>query len=625
MKKILILLSLLLTVSTFGQDTVVLAPPKIAEATPTPAPTSVVRGRVFYAETSRPVRRASIMLVSQGGPGEAGGLTDNEGNFEIRNVKAGIYYPMVNAPGVVSPLAFLDFSKVASGGSEKDAMGDAFKDFQKIVVNGVNDVDIQIAARRGGAISGRVMYDDGDAAIGVKVEILRKVDDKFVGVIPSFSSIIGMFAGGGSGSFQSDDRGVFRFSGLPPGEYIVKATENVNHSTGEQRPSAVFESMILGGSGSFLTVYSPDVFEPGAAQIFNVEYGQEMTEVNITIPGRYLYKLGGRVISQKDKTPVRAEITLQRVEDEKTFSLFNEIGKRAQGVKTDAEGAWLFKELPKGKYKVMISPAPARDEYRDDSDDPDAPVTPVKAKTPEPPRFAKKIQEVTIEDKDLNDLTFELGYGAVISGTVTVENLANEMPNSVTIRAENENAELSSNGNMWNYREPPEKATTPKFKREFKIESVSAGKTKFSVIVSDDYFVKSMTAGSVDLLAADYEIKEGERLENVKIVLGKGLGTVKGVVTNDDKEPVSGAQILFLPTDVKRRSATFKGSAYTDETGGYEARLTPGEYALIFVTAADLLKKGEAWDKWVEEQLKSAPTVKIESGKTETLNLKRVK
>lgn len=583
---------------------------------------STVRGRVFYAETSRPVRRASIMLVSERGPGEASGLTDNEGNFEIRNVAAGTYYPMVNAPGVVSPLAFIDFSKLEGGRGQREATEEAFKDFQKIIVDGVNEAYVQIPARRGAAISGRIYYDDGDPAIGVKVEILRKVDGRFIGVIPNMSAILGMFGGGASGTFQTDDRGVFRFAGLPPGEYIVKATENASHGGSADRSPGIEALIMLGGGGSFLTVYHPDVFDASAAQVIAVEYGQEMTEVNVTIPARYLFKVGGTVISRKDKTPVRAQIVLQRVEETKTFSLMSEIAKMTQNVSTGDDGGWSFKELPKGNYRLIVNPAgrPVSVEM-DDDDPPTAPRVP-KPSIPPAPVFAKTVREFTVEDKDLTDIKVELGFGATVSGTVSVENAINEMPRYLTIRAGNEVEELTSTTNVANYVANP--SQPPKLDRDFVIENVANGKTKFDVLVADEeYYVKSMMSGTTDLLASGYELAEGEKLANVRIVLGKGLATLGGKVIGADKEPLRNQQILIVPTDPKRRVPTFKRNVRTDDEGAFEIKLAPGEYALVYVDADDLALRGEAWDKWLDTEIRRSTTVKLESGKSEKLSLTR--
>ncbi len=617
MKYLYLIIALtLFAVPAFPQEKI-----EVVEGSPTPAPMSTVRGRIFYADTSRPVRRATIMLMKDtiSGPGEKSGLTDNEGNFEISGVSAGTYYAMVNAPGVVSPLAFVDFSQMRGRGGEREAMAEAFKDFEKIIVNGINDTYVQVAARRGGAISGRISYDDGDSAIGVKVEVLRKVGDKFLGVLPNFSAIAGLFGGGG---FQTDDRGMFRFSGLPPGEYIVRAVENANHTGNDQRGPA-FERMLLGGGSSFLTVYNPDVFDPDSADVIKIDYGIEMTDVNVTIPGRFLYAISGRVISAKDKTPVAAEITLQRDGDNKTFTIMAEIGRQLQGTRTNSDGKWLFVELPKGKYKVVVSPTNLTpDDFEEDEE---GLVRPRKqANKPQPPKYAKKIEEITIDDKNVADIQIELTFGGILSGTVAVENTLNEMPESVSIRVENETAELGSAGQVYNYSvpRPGPAVTVPKIDRDFKIDSVSAGKSKFTVVPVGDYYVKSMMAGSVDLLSSEYEFKEGERLENVRIVLGKGLGKLTGKVTTDGREPAPGVQIMAVPVDPKRRTMTFQRNGRTDENGDFEIKLAPGEFAIILVTREQSALKGEAADKWLEAAIKDASKVKIESGKSETINMK---
>lgn len=600
-------------------------PPGSNDGNPQPIPAnSTVRGRVFYSDTGRAVKRASIMLIPEGavgGPSEVLGLTDSGGYFEIKNVKAGTYYAMVNAPGVVSPLAFADFSKLRGGG-DREAFTDAFQSFDKIVVNGINDTDVQVSARRGGAISGRITYDDGDPAIGVKVEVMRKVDDKYLSVIPNILSMFSFFTG--SGGFQTDDRGVYRFSGLPPGEYIVRATENTTHSDSDNSDSRRFESLIMGGN-SFLSVFYPDKFDVASAQTIMVDYGTEATNIDLIIPSRNLFRVSGTIVSRKDKSPVKARVSIQRAENDNTFSLFNEIGKRMQGAQTDEQGSFSFKELPKGKYKLVIEPITNEPEYDYDVSA-NGNVTAVRKKdTPTKPKFAKKLEEITIDDKDLSQISVELGFGATVSGSVSVENLPNEMPRGVTVSATSENEELNVSSYVGNYYDED----TPKDRkpnRDFKLESVSDGKTKFVVKVADeDYYVKSMTFGATDLLAEDYTIKEGENLANVKIVLGKGVGTIKGKVINEDKEPVKSAQIMFVPTDAKRKNSSFYRTARTDEKGEFEVKAAPMEYAVIIYTDDISSKKGEEFYKWLDEVMKDAQTVKIEAGSTEKITLKQKK
>ncbi|MDQ2746773.1 MAG: carboxypeptidase-like regulatory domain-containing protein, partial [Acidobacteriota bacterium] len=292
---------------------------------PTPTPLkATVRGRVFYEDTGRPVRRTSITLMGKSGGGrDWTGLTDNNGNFQIKDVVAGTYYAFVNAPGIISPLAYADLSR-----SKNEGIEEAVENFAPIIVSGIGDLDVQIPARRGGAISGRVTYADGDPAIGVKVEILRKVKEKFVPVVANFSAIFSMMMGS-SGGFQTDDRGVYRFSGLPNGDYIVKVSENVSHGDNRSRGYGGLDESLFGGS-SLLTMFYPDVLTTEKAQTVSVAAGQEMSEINIFIPNRDLFSVEGKIINSKDRSPIKnATISLKKT-GENTISLFDDAGRRQQ-------------------------------------------------------------------------------------------------------------------------------------------------------------------------------------------------------------------------------------------------------------------------------------------------------
>ena len=593
---------------------------------PTPEPPkSTVRGRVFYEDTGRAVKRTSIMLMGKGGGREMSGLTDNNGNFQIRDVVAGTYYAFVNAPGVVSPLAYADLMK-----PKNDGFDDAVEGFPQIIVNGINDIDVQVPARRGGAISGRVMYADGDPAIGVKVEIMRKVKEKFVSVLPNFSSLFSMMLGGGGGGFQTDDRGVYRFAGLPNGEYIVKVTENATHGDGKSRGYGGFEETLF-GSSSLLTMFYPDVFSTEKAQMVNIVAGQEMSEINIYIPDRDLFAVEGKIVNAKDKSPINnAKISLKRT-GENTASIFDEISKRQQGGSSDEQGNWNFKDLPKGTYTLVIEP-PISGSYQDDPEaymnNPENSRGNVNRNinTPPQPRLAKKTQEIIIEDKNLSEIIIELGYGATVSGTVKTEN-NQPMPTNVTIAAVQEKSEITSSTMVYNssYEGNSSYAgnmavgtSPPKPNYDFKIEGASAGKTFLQATISDDdYYVKSAMFNGIDLLTNPIELKEGEFLRNVQFIISKGAGTLQGTISDDEKQPAKRAEFSLIPVEAaKRKNPNFHRRVTTNEKGEFEVKAAPNEYAVVFHTNEYETKKGEEFDRWLDEAVENAPKVTIKPNET---------
>ncbi|MGZ5484249.1 MAG: carboxypeptidase regulatory-like domain-containing protein, partial [Pyrinomonadaceae bacterium] len=194
-----------------------------AQVPPSPNPQTEpprfsVKGRVVYDNTDRPVRRSPISLIQfpdRGGSGEFSSATDRAGRFVIDNVPAGIYFVLVNSPGIITPLAFMSLN---DKGPPETLNLKAIKEYcTEVVVDG-GDVQTTVHARRGGAISGKVTYSDGEPAINAAVAVIRRADGEMTRVITGFSASAIL-------SLHTDDRGSFRMAGLPPGEYIVSASE----------------------------------------------------------------------------------------------------------------------------------------------------------------------------------------------------------------------------------------------------------------------------------------------------------------------------------------------------------------------------------------------------------------
>jgi hypothetical protein len=612
------------------------------EPTPAPAATTL-KARVYYENSGRPVRRTSVMLMGHqgGGPREFSGLTDANGLLTIKNVRAGRYFAIVNAPGAVSPLAYVDVRTARND----EALNELFAIHPSIMVDGVTDLEVEIPVKMGGAIGGRVTYADGSPAIGLKVEVLRKVGDTLMPVISNFSAVANAMLGG-AGTFMTDDRGMYRFPGLPPGDYVVKATEAARHATQSSGPDYGIDAMLFGNT-SMINVFFQNALDEKAADTIRVEMGQEVVELNLIIPDRALHSLEGKLVAAKDKLPIRnARLTISRVGDDPVE--VPEYGPmRGQLTSTtDNEGKWKFVELPKGKYRVSVN-VPNSEFFPEEKayggsafedaytsanravanamraaenavrmasnggyyDDP-------RPQKPPAPKFSPKTAEFEIDTEDLKERVVEVDHGARISGTVEIEK-GSDLPETLSITAWEPNSDLSSSTSVYtyDYREGERSSASAK---EFTLEGAPIGSVMLRTSISDDgYYVKSMTSGAIDLLSAPLDLRSASVVSNVKIVLSKEVGRLDLTVMGADRLPVSGYQITLVPVDAsKMRNSTFYRTKATDGNGLAKFTAAPMEYAVISIPRSATVKPTKDFYEWLAEAVKSAPKFKIEAGST---------
>jgi hypothetical protein len=161
----------------------------------------------------------------------------------------------------------------------------------------------------------------------------------------------------------------------------------------------------------------------------------------------------------------------------------------------------------------------------------------------------------------------------------------------------------------------------------FVLENVIEGKTDFYILVGDEnYFVKSAKADGVDLLAGKIDIKEGDNIRNVQIILSKNTGTLKGKAVSENNEPLKNWQFTLIPTDAPRRgSPTFFRVVKTNDDGEFEIKLAPMEYVIMFTETDNFPKNMAGVDEWYNKAGKDAQKVTIEGGKTENATVKKIK
>jgi hypothetical protein len=324
-----------------------------------PAANSTVRGRVVYDDTSRPVRRARIILTGEGGArSEYVALTDGRGEFRLRGVRAGTYLAFVDVPGVLSPVGFISLDDLRGGGPNMPDLGAGRVFFDVVEVDGKEDVNVTVHARHGGSIAGRVTYTDGDPAVNFTISLMRRDAAGRLKRFLNGANPVSM------SNLRTDDRGMYRLTGLSPGDYVVGVSEPVDHSSdGRHQRSDDMSSMFDGMMApQLLMTFHPSSTSAKEAAVLKLAAGDERTDVDIRLVERELRTVSGLVRSQRDKRPLpRAEVSITRKGDSPgaggATDLFGGGDAASINTTTDDEGRWQFEQIPDGPYIVSVKPA----------------------------------------------------------------------------------------------------------------------------------------------------------------------------------------------------------------------------------------------------------------------------
>ncbi|HEX5069559.1 MAG TPA: carboxypeptidase regulatory-like domain-containing protein [Vicinamibacterales bacterium] len=182
-------------------------------AAPTKAGTGVISGAVVTDEQApQPIRRAAVSVVNVDGSVARSTFTDDAGRFTLTALPEGRYtLSATKAPYLRTNYGAKRYDFPATPITLKD---------------GGRMSDIALKMQRGGVLSGRITDENGEPAFGVSVRVLQlRMQFGERTFVPVASS--------GLTNDVTDDKGVYRLFGLPPGEYTVSATPRT--SSGEIR------------------------------------------------------------------------------------------------------------------------------------------------------------------------------------------------------------------------------------------------------------------------------------------------------------------------------------------------------------------------------------------------------
>ncbi|HEX6043979.1 MAG TPA: carboxypeptidase-like regulatory domain-containing protein, partial [Pyrinomonadaceae bacterium] len=282
-----------------------------------PAGNSIIMGRVIYADTGRPVRRATVRLYREVNGTEARVTPANaRGEFRFTEVDDGTYFVVAEAPGILSPLSAFSISELGFGGYRGS-------DYTRVTVDGKNSIRCEVRAIRAGTIKGTITYDDKEPLVKGRIVLYRR---KGNAMGPFFTKPV-----------TTNDRGMYRVDGLPDGEYVVGI------AYGQITARAPAEGAEVAG---ITNAFYPGVRSLAEAKPIQIQSGSEVANVDLTLNDDVLRQISGTVKWRSGKLVTEGGVSLRRKGDpnlDMSFSSFMRLGSLRDD---DDDDDQLFKSLP---------------------------------------------------------------------------------------------------------------------------------------------------------------------------------------------------------------------------------------------------------------------------------------
>jgi hypothetical protein len=249
-------------------------------------PAAVIRGTVVENQTSKPLSRVTISLEPVSGTPAKSGMTrtDRYGAFAFDSLPAGAYLIKASRRG---------FRPTSYGQKNWNAAA------RPLAVAAESSAFVTLRLPRYGAIEGTVL-DENDVGVPQQTVVAYRATEP-----PQLAS-----------RGMSDDRGIYRISGLDPGTYLVRTAGNRDEGV------------------DYLPTFSRETLRPEEARTVEVSLDEDTRNMDVRpIAGR-LVTLAGTVVTMPPNVP-------------SNVTLVSETGRQ-----TVPGPTFQFNALPPGNYEL---------------------------------------------------------------------------------------------------------------------------------------------------------------------------------------------------------------------------------------------------------------------------------
>jgi hypothetical protein len=595
-----------------GQGSVV-TPPAGRDSRATSTGTAVIAGVVVAADTGRPVRRVRVTLSSTAPDVSLSATTADDGHFKFSELPAGAFTVSASRPGFIDSVF----------GQRTPGSGRPGTPVQLIDGQKVESLSMPIA--RGGVITGLVADDRGDPEFGAQVRAMRWV-------MRSGERTLTVVA-----TATTDDRGIYRATGLLPGDYLVSATSPEGPSSDQlvadaKKRLAEVSAMATSAAPNALAdlkatiatlvdstdpskdaptgyapVYYPGTTLPAAAQTVTLGVSEERQAIDVSLQLVPLTRVSG-VVTGAAGTAGSVLVVLTP-----TGTPVPPPGPRTARLGPD--GRFSFSAVSPGSYTVMAFTLPdvaaklAADKL----------ATAFAKSQPEPDVPSSWASfDVVVDGRPMAPVVLGLQTDLAVSGHFTLSG-SSPPPDFSRMRVL-----LSAASSASPERSVPVPPAAADATGRFSVAGLVPGHYRLSVAgAAGPWSVASAVIGGRDVCDVPLEVRSGNDLGGLVVTLTDRSTWLLGTLQDASGRVTSDFTVVVFPSDAAswlpqaRRVQATRPS--TDGHYGFRG-LPPGDYLLAVVPDVE---PGQWYDpNWLRQVLPSAVSIRLADGQRRTQDLR---
>ena len=496
-----------------------------------------ILGEVVDVASGGPVSGARVLIVQFRGSGnQREVVSDEKGAFLLDEVAPGSYLLHAEHTGYITSQLPTGYARPVPININVEAGGSYRVSFRLV---------------RTGSISGRVYDVERRPVTNAEVEILFSQYNGF-GLRTLSRLTIAAPGPDGYPSVQTDDRGEYHLSGIPAGEYYIRASYKV-------------ESVRRGGaavrSNSASATYYPGVTNPDEAIAIRIAAGDDISAIDFTAAPLSATKVSGRIINPLPQQPARPIYDYYLIPRNARVREFTQVVPNY----SEEPDRFELRSVRPGSYDLYIA-------YRT-------------GERPDQFKFYSGRVSIEVSDRDVIDLAVPIEPGIEIRGEIVQDEATR-----ATNRDVRRNYPLfSSFDGMPGVLSPTATLGRSPFVQSdgsFVIPNAARGRYFLVLGGEPTAFITSARLGTENILGRPFEVTTDTTGPLVVEISAVG-GTVQGTVNDKDGAPARGAQVVLVPPFEFREDQTSYKSTTSDNRGRFNiSGLRPGRYMAYAVAGS---------------------------------------